>query len=109
VKGKRGRLAPESRSALRAINLHFHDLRRQFACTLIESRADLHDVRDFLGRANITTTGRYLASSPVRLARALARLEGRHGVSADAIRTPFAQPDATPDRPAAVPSDKSLN
>ena len=51
--------------------LHFHDLRREFACRLLESSADLHDVRDFLGHANITTTSTYLRSTPVRLARAL--------------------------------------
>lgn len=55
--------------------LHFHDLRREFACRLLESSADLHDVRDFLGHANITTTSRYLQSTPTRLERALARLE----------------------------------
>ena len=52
-------------------DLHFHDLRREFACRLLESSADLHDVRDFLGHANITTTGRYLRSAPVRLVEAL--------------------------------------
>jgi integrase len=115
VKGKKGQLAPASRTALRAINLHFHDLRRQFACMLLESSADLHDVRDFLGHANITTTSRYLASSPVRLARALARLEGpstsppHTTVGAGAIRTPFAQTAATADEPAAPASSKSLN
>jgi integrase len=31
------------------VDLHFHDLRREFACRLLESRAELHDVRDFLG------------------------------------------------------------
>ena len=51
------------------IQLHFHDLRLEFAYTLLESEADLHDVRDFLGHANITTTSRYLASSPRRLER----------------------------------------
>ena len=56
-------------------DLHFHDLRREFACRLLESSADLHDVRDFLGHANITTTSRYLRSSPVRLAEALERME----------------------------------
>ena len=56
-------------------NLHFHDLRREFACRLLESSVDLHDVRDFLGHANITTTSRYLRSSPVRLAEALERME----------------------------------
>ena len=60
---------------LRGIDLHFHDLRRQFACTLLESGADLHDVRDFLGHANITTTSRYLQSTPLRLARVLERME----------------------------------
>ncbi len=55
--------------------LHFHDLRRDFASRLLESRADLHDVQMFLGHAAITTTSRYLQSTPVRLERALARLE----------------------------------
>ena len=35
-----------------------HDLRREFACRLLESSADLHDVRDFLGHANVTTISR---------------------------------------------------
>jgi integrase len=50
-------------------DLHFHDLRREFACRLLESSADLHDVRDFLGHAHITTTSRYVRSTPVRLAQ----------------------------------------
>ena len=70
--------------------LRFHDLRREFACRLLESGAEQHDVRDFLGHANITTTSRYLASTPVRLARALARMES-------SIRTPFAH-DAQPEK-----------
>jgi hypothetical protein len=57
------------------VDVHFHDLRREFACRLLESRAELHDVRDFLGHANITTTSRYLRSTPLRLARALSLLE----------------------------------
>ena len=71
-----GKLAPESRAVLRSINLHFHDVRRQFACTLLESGADLHDVRDLLGHANITTTSRYVQSTPLRLERVLNRMEG---------------------------------
>ena len=38
--------------------LHFHDVRREFACRLLESRAELHDVRDFLGHTNPTPTRR---------------------------------------------------
>ena len=68
-------MVPGIQGILRGINLHFHDLRRQFACTLLESGADLHDVRDFLGHANITTTSRYLQSTPLRLARVLERME----------------------------------
>lgn len=85
-----GRAPRHQGSAGHRTDLHFHDLRRQFACTPIESRADLHDVRDFLGHANITTTNQYLASSPMRLARALARLAGQGGPPADAICTPVA-------------------
>ena len=58
-------------------DLRFHDLRREFACRLLESRAELHDVRDFLGHANITTTSRYLRSTTLRLERALKLLEQR--------------------------------
>ena len=57
------------------VGLHFHDLRREFACRLLESRAELHDVRDFLGHTNLTTTSRYLRSTAMRLERALRLLE----------------------------------
>ena len=80
-------------------DLHFHDLRREFACRLLESRAELHKVRDFLGHANITTTSRYLRSTTLRLERALSLLElkqdvrearkenrkGNHGTSATPV------------------------
>jgi len=59
--------------------LHFHDLRGEFASRLLESRADLHDVAMFLGHTAITTTSRYLQSTPVRLEWALARLEEAAG------------------------------
>lgn len=55
--------------------LRFHDLRRSFACSLLESGAGLHDVRDFLGHTDITTTSKYLAATPVRLRAALDRME----------------------------------
>ena len=57
-------------------NLHFHDLRREFCCRLMETGASLHDVKEFAGHVNVTTTSRYLESSPMRLAQALARMEG---------------------------------
>ena len=69
-------------------DLHFHDLRREFACRLLESSADLHDVRNFLGHANITTTSRYLRSTPVRLAQALERMEAATRTVVDADDQP---------------------
>lgn len=71
----RGKLTAESRAAYQAIGLHLHDLRREFASRLLEASADLHDVQLFLGHANITTTSTYLRSTPVRLKRALDKLE----------------------------------
>jgi integrase len=62
-------------AAVGIAGLRCHDLRWEFACRLLESSADLHGVRDFLGHANITTTSTYLRSTPVRFARALDRLD----------------------------------
>jgi integrase len=75
-------------------HLNFHDLRREFASRLLESGASEHDVRDFLGHANITTTSRSLQSSGRRLKRALAQMELSES------RTHAGQKLATP--PAAV-------
>jgi site-specific recombinase XerD len=84
------------RAAIR--DLHFHDLRREFASRLLESHADLHDVQMFLGHAAITTTSRYLQSTPVRLERALARLEASlNGAPNDAEAAPLrASTEAAP-------------
>ncbi|MGH9239868.1 MAG: tyrosine-type recombinase/integrase [Vicinamibacterales bacterium] len=93
----KGKLSPESRETLKAIDLHFHDLRRQFACTLLESGADLHDVRDFLGHAAITTTSRYLQSTPLRLEKALARMEAggfAHHSHTEAPEAPATTPES---------------
>ena len=56
-------------------DLQIRDLRREFGSRLRESGASDHDVRDFLGHANISTTSRYLATTPTRLEKALANLE----------------------------------
>jgi integrase len=77
------------RAAIR--DLHFHDLRREFASRLLESSADLHDVQLFLGHANITQTSTYLSSTPVRLERALARMENAAGF-AHGLHKPLSEP-----------------
>jgi integrase len=68
-----GRVMTAWRAACRRAtitDLHFHDLRREFASRLLESGASEHEVRDWLGHANITTTSRYLSTTRVRLQRA---------------------------------------
>ena len=75
-----GRVATAWRAACRRAeiaDLHFHDLRREFASRLLESGASDHEVRDWLGHANITTTSRYLATTRVRLQRTLVAFEAR--------------------------------
>jgi integrase len=52
--------------------LHFHDLRREFACRLLESSADLHDVP---GLSRSRQHHNDLTVRPVRLAQALERME----------------------------------
>jgi integrase len=59
------------------VDLHFHDLRREFASRLLESGTEAHTVRAFLGHANISTTSRYLASGAVQMERAIKQLESR--------------------------------
>ena len=59
------------------------------ACRLLESSADLRDVRDVLGHAHITTTSRYGRSTPVRLAQALERIEAATRTVVDADAPPL--------------------
>ena len=50
--------------------------------------SNLHDVRDCLGHAHITTTSRYVRSTPVRLAQALERMEAAAETVVDADDSP---------------------
>ena len=56
-------LTPESRAALRAINLHFHDLRREAGSRWLDGGVPLHTVRDWLGHTNISQTSTYLSGT----------------------------------------------
>ena len=53
-------LAPESRAALKAIDLHFHDLRHEGASRLLESGWPLHHVQEMLGHSSLDQTSTYL-------------------------------------------------
>jgi len=65
--------------------LHFHDLRREFASRLLETPGvSLHDVADWVGHSNITTTSRYLRTTGVRRQHVARRFEQ----SRNAMRPP---------------------
>ena len=52
-------LTPECQERFRAINLHWHDTRHEFASRLDERGVPLSQIRDLLGHASIVTTERY--------------------------------------------------
>ena len=60
---------------LREINLHWHDLRHEYASRLVERGVPLAQVRDLLGHATIVTTERYDNQRLEMLQAAVARLE----------------------------------
>jgi integrase len=68
-------LTPECAEQFRRINLHWHDLRHEYASRLVEKGVPLAQVRDLLGHASITTTERYDNQKLENLRAAAARLE----------------------------------
>jgi integrase len=75
-KGGWTELDAESKARYRGIDLHFHDLRREFASRLREAPGiSDHEVRDWLGHANITTTSRDLATTRTTLQQARKKYE----------------------------------
>jgi integrase len=53
-------LAAASRAELKAIDLHFHDLRHEGASRLLEAGWPLHHVHEMLGHISIEQTSTYL-------------------------------------------------
>ena len=82
-KGSYKDLTPEGRQRLRDINLHWHDLRHEYASRLVERNVPLAQVRDLLGHASIVTTERYDNQRLEALQAAVARLEA--GKAFDAV------------------------
>jgi integrase len=68
-------LTAECREAFKTINLHWHDLRHEYASRLVERGAPLAQVRDLLGHASIATTERYDNQTWEALQAAAGRLE----------------------------------
>ncbi|MBP7777014.1 MAG: tyrosine-type recombinase/integrase [Acidobacteria bacterium] len=74
-KGTYKDLAAESQQQLQVIDLHWHDLRHEYASRLFERGVPLAQVRDLLGHASIVTTERYDNQRLEALQAAVARLE----------------------------------
>ena len=70
-----GRLDEGCRGALHRIDLHWHDLRHEYASRLVERGVPLSQVRDLLGHASIVTTERYDNQREEALLEAAKRLE----------------------------------
>jgi integrase len=56
-------LTKDSQAALEAIDLHFHDLRREAGSRWLEGGVPLHTIRDWLGHTSIAQTSTYLAGT----------------------------------------------
>ena len=73
---KRGqRLSAESRAVLRAIDLHFHDLRHEAGSRWLEAGMPLHHVKEMLGHANISQTDTYLNAGRMALHDSIKRFD----------------------------------
>jgi integrase len=72
-------LTPESRAQLRAIDLHFHDLRHEAGSRWLEAGMPLHHVKELLGHANISQTDTYLNAGRVALRESMNRFDAARG------------------------------
>jgi integrase len=70
-----GQLDRVSRAHLRAIDLHFHDLRREAGSRWLEGGVPVHTVRDWLGHTSIAQTSTYLASTMATAHDAMAKFD----------------------------------
>jgi integrase len=74
-----GKLSPESRVALRSVDLHFHDLRHEAGSRWLESGVPLHHIKELLGHANISQTDTYLNAGRVALHESIKRFDATRG------------------------------
>jgi integrase len=70
-------LEAECRAALRSIDLHFHDLRREAGSRWLDAGVPLHRIQKWLGHANISQTSTYLMAESADDDEAMRRFEAR--------------------------------
>jgi integrase len=76
---KNGRLTVACREQLKAIDLHFHDLRREAGSRWMDAGVPLSVIQKWLGHANIAQTSTYLAATGGGDADAMKTYEQRAG------------------------------
>ena len=94
---KTANLAPTSRAALKAIDLHFHDLRREAGSRWLDGGMPLHVIRELLGHSNISQTSTYLATTTASLHDAMQQFEIQRGSRPETLQ-PRATEDGTGER-----------
>jgi integrase len=70
-------LTAEARAQLAAVDLHFHDLRREAGSRWLDGGVPLSVIKDWLGHGNISQTSTYLASTMRTQHDAMAAFEAR--------------------------------
>jgi integrase len=73
--GKTNSLTPQARKTFRSIDLHWHDLRHEYACRLAERGVPITKIQYLLGHASVVTTERYIHHTIAELYKAAALLE----------------------------------
>ena len=91
---KTNQLVPALQATYKAIDLHFHDLRREAGSRWLEGGVPLHVVRDWLGHSNIAQTSTYLAGTASGAFDYMQRFEARREAAASDGDATAAQPDA---------------
>jgi integrase len=84
-KSRSAKLSAESRAALKAIDLHFHDLRREAGSRWLDAGVPLSMIQKWLGHATLAQTSTYLAATAGGDADAMRAFEMRAGRLSDPL------------------------
>jgi integrase len=93
IRKKNGGLTAECQKQLAAIDLNFHDLRRESGSRFLEHGMAPHYVQAFLDHANLSTTSRYLNITSQGMHAALKRVEAERGTRCNLVANQTDEPE----------------
>lgn len=101
---KDGKLTAESRAHLHAIDLHWHDLRREAASRWAEAGWTLTEIQEHLGHTNVSQTSTYLKSGVQRIEARMRKMDEQRGYLQSVAQSPESAPlpDCNDEPPAAA-------